>query len=163
MKNLLELHSFRGKLMLNIYVLNTIIFSITLAYLSYKYFFLKEGENYIFFALLLTFLIVINILMYNASYLCYYDSRNSMLKLKKPFRKKIWTIKLEEIIKIEKTRLFIIARGKHMEIVVNNKDKTDTISYYVLISRISSFFGSDDVKFLEETVKKRKMEIKNRK
>ncbi len=161
MKNLLDLHSIRGKFMLNMYILNTIIFSILVSYLSYKYFYLKEDANYIIFGLSIT-VIIINILMYNVSYLCYYDSINSVLKLKKPFRKKIWTIKLEEIIKIEKTRLFI-ARGKHMEIVVNNKDKTDTISYYVLISRVGSLFGMDDVNFLEDEVRKRKMEIKNSK
>jgi len=108
---------------------------------------------------LIVLLILISIGMYYYSFLGYLDPENSILILKKPYRKKEWNIKLEDITNIEKERLFI-TRGKHIKVNTYNKDKTDSISYYILISRFNSLFGTDNAQYLWQEVLKRKKKIK---
>ncbi len=160
-KNLIELHSIKAKFFINLYLTSIILFTGFLSILSYRWIFLNKPYSYTNMGLILL-VILINIGMYYYSFLGYLDTNNNELLLKKPFRKKERIIKLENINNIEKERLFI-TRRKHIKVNTYNKDKTDTLSYYILSSSLSSLFGSDDAEFLWKEVLKRKKELKNNK
>ncbi len=155
--NLIELHSIRAKFMINFYIILTLISLFFLSKNLYEWGF-GNNSNYITICIF-TLLLIISVGMYSYSFLGYINKDQKTVILKKPFIKKQWIIKFEDILTVEKERLFI-ARGKHIKISTYNKDKSDTNSYYILISRISSLFGSDDADYLWKEVLKRKKEIK---
>ena len=157
-KNHIELHSIRAKFMINFYIILTLISLVFLSKNLYEWISGNSNPNYIMLFMLF-FMLIISIGMYSYSFLGYIDSKQKILILKKTFIKKEWIIKLEDILTVDKERLFI-ARGKHIKISTYNKDKSDTNSYYILTSRIGSLFGSDDADFLWKEVLKRKKEIK---
>ncbi len=157
-QNLIELHSVRAKFFLNLYIVNIIMFSILLFVLVYQSVFQNKDPNYIIYGMVIL-VILISLGMYYYSFLGYLDVKGNILILKKPFRKKEWKINLEDIISVDKERLFI-TKGKHIKLSTYNKDKTDTIAYYILTSRFEALFGSDDAEYLWEQARRRKNELK---
>ena len=157
-KNLIELHSIRAKLMINFYIILSLICSLFLVKKIYEWLMNNITPDYFIFGILFLMLII-SIGMYSFSFLGYVDNEQNILILKKTFLKKEWRIKLEDILTVDKERLFI-ARGKHIKISTYNNDKSDTNSYYILSSRLGSLFGSDDADYLWKEVLKRKKVLK---
>ena len=153
----IELHSIRAKLMINFYLIFTLAALTFLISYFYKLIFSDIAPNYLI--LFVWFLmLIISVGMYAYSFLGYLDREQKVLVLKKTFFKKEWIIKLEDILTVEKEKLFI-ARGKHIKVTTYNKDKSDTNSYYILSSRLGTFLGSDDADYLWKEVLKRKKEV----
>ena len=156
-KDLIELHSMKAKFMLNFYIIAIIavIYGLTNSSIDWKN--ITEGTN---FVLPLVIIIVLGILIgvYSSSFLGYLDKDENILILKKPFWKKKWNIKLENISYIETTTLGVVTRSKHLKIVEKKSNSEKT--YYIM--KGSSFFG-DDENFLKNLVIKRKKEISEKK
>lgn len=115
---------------------------------------IAQNQYFLPIALLVINIIAINI--YIDFFLGYVDTKKHELILRKPFRKKIWVIKFEDIIMVNAYRV-VYTINKNMKIVVRNGEN-DTKNYYVFKS--NSLFG-DDADFLWKSVLKRKKEIKD--
>ena len=115
---------------------------------------IAQNQYFLPIALLVINIIAINI--YIDFFLGYVDIKKHELILRKPFRKKIWVIKFEDIIMVNAYRV-VYTIHKNMKIVVRNGEN-DTKNYYVFKS--NSLFG-DDADFLWKSVLKRKKEIKD--
>ncbi|MEP2279721.1 hypothetical protein [Maribacter sp.] len=155
-KDLIQLHSFRAKFILNFYLIIIIlgIYGIYKAIVDWENILRNQEYFYLFMMLVL---IVTGIVLYSISYIGYYDSKKHLIILKKPFFENEKVIKLENILTIETTRLMVVTHFKHLKIKIK-KPNNDIKSYYIM--KGSSLFG-DDEKMLREAIIKRKLGIKN--
>ncbi|MCL5130605.1 hypothetical protein [Algibacter sp. L4_22] len=156
-ENLIELYSMKAKLSLNFYIF-MVLFGL---YGSYKS--IMDWENIVLkqeylFPIMMIVLIIVGITLYLISFIGYFDSKNHKIILKKTFLKYKKIIKLEDILKIETTRLLAVTRAKHLKITIIKSNK-DVESFYIMKS--NSMFG-DDEKMLREAILKRKIELKNK-
>ncbi|WP_396632574.1 hypothetical protein [Maribacter sp. R86514] len=154
-KNLIDINSWRSKFTINfwfIMIFLTFILMIKLA-LDWKNI-IADNQYFLPIVLLATNIIAINI--YIDFFLGYVNTKSHELILRKPFRKKIWVIKFEDIIKVNSYRV-VYTIHKNMKIVVRD-GKNGTKNYYVFKS--NSLFG-DDADFLWKSVLKRKKEMKD--
>ena len=152
-KDLYNLNSWRAKPYFYVFgiILFYMLYWLTTQVSNWKT--IVNNQEY-FSPIMAIILIIISIKILTDFHLGYVDLKNNLLILKKPIIKKVWKIKLEDILIVESYRVGYTI-NKNLKITVRTSP-ADTKNYYIFKS---SSFISDDADFLWKAALKRKKEI----
>ncbi|WP_108866540.1 hypothetical protein [Aquimarina aquimarini] len=156
-ENLIKLHSSRAKLGINF----SIIVSVSLLYIAFRIgsqVFKTIDNSHVILILLIPILIISCIWYYFHAFLGYLDLSNNQVIFKKPFRKKEWIVKLENISVVDTVSFPIISRAKHIKVTFKNKNGKMS-DYYLWKSSKFMGLGGDEDEILFDAVLKRKQEL----
>ena len=158
--NLIKLHSSRAKFGINFSIIGIIIMLYVGFSIGPKALLTWDTPSSLILIILIPLLAISFIWYYIHAFLCFLDTNNNVIIFKKPFLKKEWIIKLEDIQAIDTIRFPIISRAKHIKVSFKNKHGKIS-NYYMWKSSSFIGLGGNDDKILFEAVLKRKKELLN--
>lgn len=160
-KELIKLYSSRAKFAINFSIIGIVILLFTAYKLGLRAIETVDFSG-VLLIILVPLLIVSFIWYYFHAFLAYLDLKNNQVIFKKPFLKKEWIVKLENISVVDTVRFVIISRAKHIKVTFKNENGKMS-DYYILKSNSFLGLGGDDDKTLFQAMLKRKKELLNSK